>query len=154
MIISSDFLHKHGLENVTHFPITHTGDRPKDFIFHAGRGVALGPLWEDAEHHPEVLSILHTPLMAVGVFAQSVYASFVCVRRNRFCSTAFRGTLPLHDFIGASLTRNLCISLTCFCLCNSPNMLGVSSATNRAPRSPLDNLFHHIKDVIVSWDSQ
>lgn len=31
----------------------------------------------------------------------------------------------------ACLTRNLCISLTCFCLCNSPNMLGVSPAANR-----------------------
>lgn len=54
----------------------------------------------------------------------------------------------------ACLTRNLCISLTRFCLCNSPNMLGVSSAANRAPCSLLDNPLHHIKDVIASWDLQ
>lgn len=41
MIISSDFLHKHRRENFTHFPITHTDDRLKDFIPFALAGELL-----------------------------------------------------------------------------------------------------------------
>ena len=41
MMVSSDFLHKHRRENFTHFPITHTDDRLKDFIPFALAGELL-----------------------------------------------------------------------------------------------------------------
>lgn len=100
MIISSDFLHKHRRENCTHFPITHTDDRPKAFIPFTLAGGCFGSATGrccGAEHPPLALT-------AAAGFAQSVYAVFVTVGAG---GRGWKGLVvhPVHK-VGASTLRD------------------------------------------------